>query len=97
MSVFYSIWGVVDVVNNNKHLGIQFPDHSEQLEIAHSFQQMSGAKFGTVVGAIDGILIWILKPSKRECRQLQCGEASFFCARKDKFGFNMQAICDNKL
>jgi hypothetical protein len=59
---------------------------------------MSGAKFGTVIGAIDGVLIWILKPSKWECRKLQCGETSFFlCARKDKFGLNMQTICNNKL
>jgi hypothetical protein len=30
MSVFYSIWGVVDVVNRNPHLKIIFPDYQEQ-------------------------------------------------------------------
>jgi hypothetical protein len=60
---------------------------------------MSGPGFDTIIRAIDGILIWVLKPSKvEECRTLKCGEKSFFCARKDKFGVNMQAICDkNKL
>jgi hypothetical protein len=96
-SIFYSIWGVVDVINNNEHLKIRFPDINEQLHIAEGFKEMSGANFGSVIGAIDGILIWILKPNRQQCRKLKCGEASFFCSRKDKFGLNMQAICDNKL
>jgi hypothetical protein len=96
-SVFRSVWGVVDVVNNHPHLRIEFPDHTQQKSIAQGFKQMSGAQFDSVIGAIDGILIWVSKPTKAECRELKCGEKSFFCARKDKFGVNMQAICDNKL
>ena len=58
---------------------------------------MSGANFDTVIGAIDGILIWIIKPSKREARHCGCGDKSFLCGRKGKFGLNMQAICDHLL
>jgi hypothetical protein len=89
--------GMVDVVNNHPHLKIQFPNHKQQKTIAEGFKSMYGAEFDTVVGTIDGILILVLKPSKVEYRRLECGEKSFFCTRKDKFGVNMQAICDNKL
>ena len=58
---------------------------------------MSGALFDNVVGAIDGMLIWTVKPSKRECKQEKCGEKNFKCSRKDKFGLNLQAICDHRL
>jgi hypothetical protein len=58
---------------------------------------MSGAGFDRVIGAIDGILIWTVKPNKNECEKAECGSKSFFCSRKDKFGMNMQAICDHNL
>ena len=96
-SVFSSVWGVVDVVNSCTKLSFEFPSHEDQKIIANDFLQRSGANFGNVVGAIDGILIWILKPNSQICRQLNCGEAQFKCTRKDKFGFNMQAICDAAL
>jgi hypothetical protein len=96
-SVFASVWGVVDVINKNPQLKIRFPTKQEQLKIAKGFEKMSGAGFDRVIGAIDGILIWIVKPNKTECEKAKCGSKSFFCGRKDKFGLNMQAICDNHL
>ena len=33
---------------------------------------MSGAVFDNVVGAIDGMLVWIRKPSKAECLREKC-------------------------
>lgn len=74
-----------------------FPDYQEQERIAKGFKKMSGANFDKAVEAIDGILIWIMKPTKAQCKKMKCGDKSFFCARKDKFGLNMQAICDDKL
>ena len=70
ISVFYAVWGVVDVINNSPHFNITFPSHQEQKKIARGFKQMSGANFDTVIGAIDGILIWIIKPSKREANTI---------------------------
>ena len=96
-SIFFSIWGVVDCVNKCSHFDIVFPDYKGQKDIASGFQKRSGANFATVIGAIDGILIWILKPFKQECQMANCGEVSFNCSRKDKYGLNMQAICDNEL
>ena len=96
-SIFYSIWGVVDCVNNCKELEFHFPTLEEQADIASGFQKDSGAKFDHVVGAIDGILIWILKPSKHESELIKIADGLFKCYRKDKFGMNMQAICDHKL
>ena len=95
-SVFSSVWGVVDCVNKCTELDFNFPTKEEQLEISYGYKQKSGALFEHVIGAIDGILIWILKPTKEECEIDGCQEGSFKCSRKDKFGFNMQAICDHK-
>ena len=96
ISVFISVWGVVDVINNSPLLKIKFPTHDEQEVIARGFQAMSGAGFDNVIGAIDGVLIWIRKPSKKEATANNgCGDRTFFCARKNKFGMNMQAICDH--
>ena len=96
-SIFYSIWGVVDCINKCPELDIRFPEYEQQEGIANGFRKRSGANFGSVVGAIDGILIWILKPLLNECFLANCGEASFNCSRKDKYGLNMQAICDDEL
>ena len=95
-SVFTSVWGVVDCINKCKDLEFHFPTKEEQLDISHGYKEKSGALFPCVIGAIDGILIWILKPSRKECDVAGCQEASFKCSRKDKFGINMQAICDYK-
>lgn len=97
-SVYTSVWGVVDAVNKCNKLKFEFPNHDEQRSIANGFQKMSGAGFNQVVGAIDGLLIWILKPSACECKKLKvAGNATFRCHRKDKYGMNLQAICDHRL
>ena len=95
----YSIVGqVLEAIMNCPALQISFPtDHEEQARIAEGFRAVSTASFDCCVGAIDGILIWIEKPSESSCESwnhLQSG--AFFCGRKSKFGFNMQAIADAK-
>jgi len=96
-SVYDSVWGVVDAINNTEALAIKFPNHDQQKEIAAGFEELSGCDFPNVIGCIDGLLVWTNKPSLAWCRLIKCGEAKFKCARKDKFGVNLQAICDNKL
>ena len=96
-SVYTSLWGVIDCVNKCEELQFHFPTLEEQPEIAQGFMKKSGAKFPNVIGAIDGILIWIMKPTKAECKKIKVADGLFKCWRKDKFGFNMQAICDHKL
>ena len=68
-SVFTSIWGVVNVVNKYRGIKIEFPSLEEQVDIAKEFEEKSGAGFDNVIGAIDGILIWLLKPSKNQCEK----------------------------
>ena len=93
--VFNSVWKVVDAVNDCKVLDFSFPtDHGEQLSIAQKFLLNSKAGFACCVGAIDGMLIWIEKPTIRECTVAKCGPKKFFCGRKSKFGLNLQGVCD---
>ena len=78
----------------------KFQFHSsaaDQLKITNGFKKMSGAGFHHVIGAIDGLLIWMVKPKRSECEEVKCGEKHFKCSRKDKFGLNLQAICDHRL
>ena len=95
--VFTSVWAVVNAVHQTKSLDISFPtDHQEQKEIAKGFLAKSAAGFDNCVGAIDGLLIWIQKPSPSQCVSAQCGAKQFYCGRKKKFGLNLQGICDAK-
>ena len=95
--VFNSVWKVVDAVLACEQLAFSFPsDHKTQKEIAAGFKARSQPQFDNCCGAIDGMLLWIEKPSKAECEKAGCGSKKFFCGRKHKFGLNMQATCDSE-
>jgi hypothetical protein len=96
-TVYLSVWGVIDVVNKTDLLAYHFPSHDEQRRISRAFSRKCKAGFDMVIGAIDGLLIWTLMPPLSMCRFLNIGQSNFRCHRKDKFGFNMQAICDHNL
>ena len=86
------VWAVVEAVNNLDVFNIEYPDSEEvQLELACKFQSVSEVNFSNCAGAIDGILIWILKPSEEDAANAGCGRKKFFCGRKGKFGLNCQA------
>jgi hypothetical protein len=90
-----SFWYVVDAINRHPRFEISYPgDHAKQLSIARGFANVSAAGFQCCAGAIDGILIWIHKPSPKECEVAGCGAGKFLCGRKKKFGLNCQAVCD---
>ena len=94
-SVSESVWAVVDAVNNLDEFIIEYPDYEEvQLEIARKFQSVSEVNFSNCAGAIDGILIWIVKPSEEDAANAGCGRKKFLCGRKGKFGLNCQAVSD---
>lgn len=94
--VYNSVWMVVDAVNLCKKLKIKYPtSYGQQRKIARGFVRKSDAGFDNCVGAIDGILIWVDKPSDADCKDVKVGPKKFFCGRKKKFGLNMQAICDS--
>ncbi len=90
-----SYWYVIDAINSHPNFKIEYPDdHEDQRQIARGFQKVSGADFKCCAGAIDGILIWIHKPSKKDCADVGCNDGKFMCTRKSKFGLNCQAVCD---
>ena len=66
-SLYESIWMVVEAVNSWDEFSIEYPaSETAQLKIAHEFENVSEVKFNNFAGAIDGILIWILKPSEED-------------------------------
>ena len=76
-------------------LDIKYPtDFNEQKKIAQGFQKRSKPGFTCCAGAIDGMLVWIEKPTDEQCEVAKCGKKKFFCGRKHKFGLNLQAVCD---
>lgn len=94
--VLKSVWMVVDAVNLTPSMNIKFPtSHAEQRIIAEGFQRKSRIGLSNCVGAIDGLLIWIHKPSKVDIlKNIKFGAKKFFCGRKKKFGLNMMGVCD---
>jgi hypothetical protein len=90
-----SVWFVVDAVNMHPNFKLQYTACAEkQAAIAAEFLSKSAAGFDCCAGAIDGILIWIHRPTERECKKLGVSSGKFFCARKNKFGLNCQAVSD---
>jgi DDE superfamily endonuclease len=95
--VFVSVWQVVDAVNKCTELAIGFPAcHEEQKKIAQGFQERSEVGMDCCVGAVDGLLICIERPSSRDCDVAACGAKKFYCGRKHKFGLNLQGTCDSR-
>ena len=100
-TIYASIWGIVDVVNSTPSLSLNeggsiFPTHAEQAVISQGFLQRSGAGFDQVIGAVDGMLVWTEMPNKKSCKKMKCGQTSFHCSRKSKYGINLLAMCDDK-
>jgi hypothetical protein len=94
--VHQSVWRVVNAVNNCSDLKFEFPeDWAAQRLVAAGFEKKSRAGFSICAGAIDGLLIWIEKPTAEDCEVAKCGPKKFFCGRKHKFGLNMQGTCDS--
>ncbi|KAG7342673.1 DDE superfamily endonuclease [Nitzschia inconspicua] len=58
------------------------------------FSNRSKAGFDCCVGAVDGILIWVLQPSPSCCRESRCDAQNFLCGRKHKYCLNCQAVAD---
>ena len=96
--VFRSVDIIVDAVNSTSSLDITFPtDHEEQKKLAGEFESISAAGFKGCCGCIDGLLIWIHRPSQNECAAIGIGSTPFYCGRKHKFSLNLQALCDRHL
>jgi len=90
-----SVWYVVEAVNTVPEFAIEYPESAdEQEKIAEEFQRASQANIDICAGAIDGILIWIEKPSSKQAEKAEVNQGKFLCGRKGKFGLNCQAVSD---
>ena len=77
--VFESVTFVVDAINKNNEMVISFPtNHDDQREIARGFQSKSEVGIDRAVGCINGIVIWMHKPTKEECEAAGVDESKFF-------------------
>ena len=73
-----SVWHVVHAVNNLPEFRIEYPSSvDEQRRIAADFERVSGVGFNNCAGAIDGVLIWIQKPSLREAKRVSVDQMKF--------------------
>ena len=66
--------------------------HKKQREIAASFCEASSVGFDNCAGAIDSILVWMHMPKEKDAGDDIGRKKSFLCARKAKFGLNMQTV-----
>ena len=95
--VYDSTKFVLQAVNACKELAIEFPeDHGKQQEIADGFRKKSKADIGNCVGCTDGMLVWLLCVTEKECNKVGVGSKKFFCGRKKRYGLNLQATCDHE-
>ena len=62
-SVYGSVWAVVDCVNYCNLLSFSFPSLEDQHHICEGYKNRSFIKLQNIIGAIDGILVWLKKPS----------------------------------
>ena len=95
MDFYPSVWAVVHATNKCPFLDFQFPSTlAECQSISREFSSRSKAGFTNCIGCIDGLLIWLEKPSKDQCNEVGVDSRKFLCRRKGKFGLNLQGICD---
>jgi hypothetical protein len=93
--VLLSMWIIVESINNCPQFDISYPESvEEQRKIAAGFKAASAPGIQNCAGAIDGILIWMLKPSLKEASRSGIDQKKFLCGRKHKFGLNCQAVSD---
>ena len=80
---FRSVWMVVEATHRTNLFNLVFPmDHDAKRELARQFSIRSQAGFDCCVGAVDGILIWILKPSPSCCINSKCDASKFLLLRR---------------
>jgi len=82
-SVFVSVWVVVDSIKSTEDFNIKYPSsHEDQMQIARAFEQKSKVGFDNCVGAVNGILIWMHKPSEKEAKHSKVDQKKYLCGQK---------------
>ena len=90
-----SVWHVVEAVNNHSNFAVSYPSSvEEQEQTVAGFKAAIAVGFNICVGAIDGILICMQKPSLKEVQRVGVCQKKILCGRKHKFRLNFQAVAD---
>jgi hypothetical protein len=77
------VWFVVQAINKLKQFFIEYrADHDKRKQIASAFCYASTIGFSSCAGAIDGILIWISKPSEIDAAKWCWQEKVFLWTKK---------------
>ena len=78
-AILDSVWSVVEAVNLLPEFQIEYPkSHTEQMNIARGFEQASAVGFSNCAGAVDGLLIWILKPTEKDASAAGIGRKNSY-------------------
>lgn len=87
-TLYKSLWRVVDALNNTQELGLSFPINNQDglRKLASDFQTERNSPFGSCVGALDGLVIEIVRPSVPNSKS--------YYNRKGFFGLPLQAMVD---
>jgi hypothetical protein len=81
--VLFSVWVIVNAINTCDNFTISYPESlEEQRKIARGFQNASTPGILNCTGAIDGILIWTLKPSLKDANKSGIWQKKFLCEKK---------------
>ena len=87
VSVLESIWAVVEAVNSYDEFSIEYPaSETAQLKIAHEFEDVNKVELSNCTGAIDVILIWILKPLEEDDNEAGCEWRNFCVVARENSG-----------
>ena len=77
--VYQSVWDTIDAVNQCPKLSFSYPtSHEKQKKIASHFATKSSIGIDNCAGCIDGLLIWISKPTKHILEKARLGCKKFF-------------------
>ena len=77
--VLSSVWIIVDAINKCPQFVISYPVAlEEQRKIAAGFEAASTPGIRNCAGAIDGILIWMQKPSLKEAKKAGVDQKKFY-------------------
>ena len=91
--VMESVWYVMDADNKVEEFAIEYPGSADKQEkIVRELQHASQANIDICAGAIDGILIWIAKPSSKQAAKAEVNQGKFHCGHKGKFGHNFKEV-----
>ncbi len=88
-----SFWYVVHTIIGHIDFNIEYlPNFYTQQSLATGFEALSCVGFTNCTGYIDGVLIWIQKPSEEKANSANVGRKN--SADQSKFGLNCKSVSD---